>query len=177
MQGQYTSPFEEVNSLSHKIVGCWGGTLLRFEEGAFSNLYGSVVPTTTKRRVCFFLHRRQDELLYGKTSALAKTNHFFTVLFDYGTHRAYAFGTSCVSESEVRISMGLESRWNSWQGPGLWEMIGMELGWVGDVGDSATVTVVIKNWAQVCHSPGHILKETAKQFPRRMALTVECIRW
>ena len=31
-------------------------------------------------------------------------------------------------------------------------MIGFHLGWGGAVGNPATVRVVVKNWAQVCHS-------------------------
>jgi hypothetical protein len=143
-------PFTEIHLLSAKVIRGIQTEEISFENGSFNRLYCSVVPTATDKRVCFVLHRNEAHLLHGKTGSLAACNHFFPVLFDYDSHKAYAFGVWNVRGEMKEVKYGQSSRWKSWSGPELWDRIGRELGWAADVGDPDTVTVVVKNWRQVC---------------------------
>jgi len=62
-------------------------------------------------------------------------NHFFPVLFDYGTHTAYVFGTLDMSTKEIDVQCGSDSGWDHWLGPGLWTIISQQLDWMADIGD------------------------------------------
>ena len=142
-------PHPEVFELSRAIVLGAAERPQRFEDGVFNVLYRSVVPSATDKRVCFFLHRNQSALSGDGADSTFKPNHYFPVLFDYGAHRAYAFGTLNAMEVNVSVKEGQKSDWHRWQGSQLWEIIGYQLGWAGDIGDPATVGVVVKNWKQV----------------------------
>jgi hypothetical protein len=108
-----------------------------------------VAPAAREKSVCFFIHRGQGR------NIMNHGNHFFPVLFDYEAHKAYAFGVSSCPESVCSSCEGMESGWQEWLGPGLWKLIGNELDWRDEVGDTDTVTVVTKNWLQVCSAPSN----------------------
>ena len=80
---------------------------------------------------------------------LDQSDHFFPVVFDYPAHTAYAFGVVSVKKPEIRVELAQTSGWDCWMGPQLWKVIGQELHWGEDIGDSETVNVVTKNWEQV----------------------------
>ena len=143
-------PFTEIHLLSGKVVE---DEEVSFDGGAFARLYRSVVPTAADKRVCFFLLRNQSHLINDVEGGLDGCNHFFSVLFDYNSHRAHVFGTLSVKEKVTEVNTGESSGWNAWSGPTLWGRIGKELGWAADVGDVHTVNVVVKNWPQVCGRP------------------------
>ena len=141
--------FSEVNDLSRDVLR--GETQpVCFSDGIFRPLYSSVVPATANRQVCFFLHRNQSCMRTSTGGPMDHANHFFLVLFDYGTHTAYVFGTLDMSTKEIDVQCGLDSGWDHWLGPGLWTIIGQQLDWMADIGDPATVIVTTKNWHQVC---------------------------
>ena len=143
--------FEKVHRLSRAIVNNIPPHPESFESGVFSEMYRSVAPGAADKRVCFFLLRNTATLFTGQVDMLQDSNHFFPVLFDYGAHTAYAFGIWSVGRQlEISVEEGPQSRWGCWHGAELWKLIAVHLGWNQDVGNPSTVSVVIKNWPQVC---------------------------
>jgi hypothetical protein len=143
-------PFTELHMISGLIVSGEKGVAKSFKEGCFGSMYRSVAPTAADKRVCFFLNRNHLKLSEGVGDNLEQCNHFFSVLFDYGANTAYTFGTSNPKEPEVTIHPASQTQWHSWQGPDLWTIVGHELGWGDHVCKPSMVTVVAKNWPQVC---------------------------
>lgn len=172
-------PFLEVNDLGWAIIQGRAEYPAGFQEGVFKGLYSAVVPHTTGRRVCFFLHRPICTLSRKGRKETTKTtrDHFFPVLFDYVARTAYAFGVGDLSNQRIEVKIGAQSGWDRWQGPDLWKLIGHHLGWAQDVGDPGTVRVVEKSWCQVrkislcCFG---IDQRTLSSFNRRETI-VECI--
>ena len=134
-------PYSHIDSLCQKIAQGDMQVPTGSGDGAFKDMYRSTVPTTPDKRVCFFLH---DRIFTPDNSKM-----FFPILFDYGAHTAYAFGTSTPGADFV-AGRGDQSTWNRWLGPKLWTVIGRHLGWMVDDGKPATVKVVTKKWTKVC---------------------------
>jgi hypothetical protein len=145
--------FAEVHELSgdiaHKGIA---GSELTLETGVFKNLYRSVAVKPKQKWVCFFLHRNQAEMSEGKMSNLHRADHFFPVVFDYKTKRAHCFGVLSTPNPEVKVEAGPIKSWACWMGPQLWTIIGQEMGWGDDVGNTDAVTVISKSWPQVSRS-------------------------
>jgi len=128
-------------------------------DGCFYNQYGSVIPHLTHRRVGFALIRNIG-MMHGTAEASLgngrqRENHFFTVVFDYDSQRAYSFG-AFGSGQEVDMQPAQESRWDAWHGPELWRNIAYSLGWGDSLRPANGIHVVSKEWQQVgvqlCHA-------------------------
>jgi hypothetical protein len=146
--------FTEVHQMCLEMTGGYLDSDLSLEDGSFGRLYRSVAPRSKEKWVCFFLYRNQQAVMAedkrGRNKGgMENANHFFPVVFDYPSKRAHCFGITSVDNPEIRIESGEERSWESWMGPDLWRLIGIEMGWSEHVGDPGAVTVVTKNWKQV----------------------------
>jgi hypothetical protein len=81
------------------------------------------------------------------------SNHYFTVVFDYEKLSAYVFGSSITQSGFFPEQVP----WKDWSGPQLWDRVEALLGWDAiqveegeDVEEDKDVTVVARQWLQVC---------------------------
>lgn len=166
--------FPDIHVLSANICSGTYVPSKTFKTGIFQALYRATAPKPKHRMVSFFLQRSQSALVQGSNAGLSQANHFFPVVFDYQTHKAYFFGVISAKTPDVRVEGARSSGWASWMGPQLWGAIAHELGWRETVRGSESVTVVTKNWPQVCGIRPHRCKLTNLH---RTAMTVECTHW
>ena len=143
-------PFADIHFLSLEIMAKGFVSYEGLEQSPFLKLYRSTACRKKERLVCFFLLRNQEAVAKGRIDNLKQGNHFFPVLFNYEDRIAHVFGTTSVTEPEIRVERGNGSGWQSWLGPKLWKSIGQGMGWGADVGDPNAVKIVTKNWHQVC---------------------------
>jgi len=128
------------------------GGITHFREGPFHDQYSSVVPRLSHRRIGFVLIRNLGLLQtsHGSwTNATESPNHFFAVLFDYDSRRAYSFGAFGGQSTIVRCQVATESDWGSWYGPELWRCLACQLGWEEASQPSDDINVITKDWEQV----------------------------
>jgi hypothetical protein len=113
--------------------------------GDLYNLYGSVANRIERHRVVFLMARASTED--------GTPNHFFAVLFDYDYCRVGIYGNEVgTAPRRYALSGGSQSWAKEWAGPWLWEVIGRQLGWIGE-GEEVSLDVVslmYNNWPQVC---------------------------
>lgn len=119
--------------------------------GRFYNQYGSIIPHLTHRRVGFVLIRNISSLCgitnTGVGYGQQKANHFFAVVFDYDSQRAYSFGAHGGGR-DVNVQIAEESKWDTWYGPDLWREIAYNLGWEDSIHSTGMVHVISKEWEQ-----------------------------
>ena len=123
-----------------------------FTDGPFHGQYGSVIPRVSNRRVCFVLIRKQKSMrMEGnrQVHAIRSPDHFFAVIFDYDSQRAYSFGAFGGTTASVELHTAEEGGWDAWDGPQLWEQLAHNLGWEDALHPDHDIYVVSKEWQQV----------------------------
>lgn len=121
-------------------------------DGPFRNQYPSIILQLLSRQVGFVLIRNIESICAPQdilTSSTNSANHFFAVVFNYDSQRAYSFGASGQEELGVTLSVTTESDWDRWYGLELWKDLTHYLGWGESLKPLHEVNVISKEWKQV----------------------------
>jgi len=152
-------PFLNIHEISTSISNREGGSCnpTGFEKGPFYNQYSSVIPHVSCRRVGFVLFRNMASIRTPNspsTHAMENANHYFAVVFDYDSQRAYSYGACGLDRPGAECSVATESNWDRWYGPELWKDLAYHMGWEETLMPLNEIYVISKEWEQVsCPMP------------------------
>lgn len=146
-------PLEVLHEVSVAIQRRAVGTPhVRFEESPFFSQYSSLIPFSSCKRIGFILIRDLHSMKlqpFRQNDPIRNPNHFFAVVFDYDSQRAFAFGAFAGGGPASQCQVATESNWNRWLGHKLWISLAHSLGWEDALRPFNQVYVVSKEWNQV----------------------------